>query len=140
MKSRIRVPLTLAILLTATCCAQAESNWSWKNWNPFPAKSAKAKVVAPRPMTTAEPSMLTKFNRSSKAFFAKTKNAFPTWLMPNTQKRVRQSSDAARQSSRTIKKDARTAQRSILGPWFTPEEPEEKPTTVSDWLALPKPE
>jgi hypothetical protein len=84
--------------------------------------------------------MWTRFNSSSKAFFAKSKAAVPSWFMPDTQKRVRKSSDLAKHSSGRVKQEVRTAKRNFWEVWSTPEEPVDQPTTVSDWLALPKPE
>ena len=138
MKSTFRVMLTLAAVLTVAGIAQAESSWSWRNWVPFAPKPAQ--TVRSRTVPKTEPSAWTKFNRSTKAFFAKTKQAVPSWLMPNTQKRVQQSSQAAKQSSGRVKQEVRTVRRNVFAPWLDREPPQDKPTTVPDWLALPKPE
>ena len=99
----------------------------------LPEKSAK-------PKTKAEPSTFTKINNSTKAFFAKSKALVPSWLMPETQDRVRQSSQSLQNSATNIRQEVRTAKRKTLLPWISKPEPEpKKPETVPDFLALPKP-
>ena len=138
MKSTLRIVLTLAIVLAATRLAQAESSWSWKNWMPFGAKSDQTARKTIKKKT--EPSMVQRFNRGTKSFFVKSKEAVPPWLMPDTQKKVRESSAEAKRSAGNVKKEVRTARTNMFAPWSEPKEIEEKPTTVPDWLALPKPE
>lgn len=138
MKSTLRIVLTLAIALAAARVAQAESSWSWKNWMPFGAKSSQSARKTVKKKT--EPSMMQRFNRGTKSFFAKSKEAVPPWLMPETQKKVRTSSAEAKKSAGNVKKEVRTAQNNIFAPWLDSKEPKEKPTTVHDWLNQPRPE
>jgi hypothetical protein len=119
--------------------AHAESKWSWRNFVPFGAK--KAEPIARRPAQKAKPSMFSKFNQNTKAFFAQTKKMVPPWLLPDTQKRVQESTVSARESADRMRKEARTARRNFLSPWLDRKEsPAKKPETVPDFLALPKPE
>jgi len=128
--------MALAVIISAPAAAQseAESGWSIKKLIPrLPEKSAK-------PKTKAEPSTFTKINNSTKAFFAKSKALVPSWLMPETQDRVRQSSQSLQNSATNIRQEVRTAKRKTLLPWINKPEPEpKKPETVPDFLALPKP-
>ena len=128
--------MALAVIISAPAAAQseAESGWSIKKLiRRLPEKSAK-------PKTKAEPSTFTKINNSTKAFFAKSKALVPSWLMPETQDRVRQSSQSLQNSATNIRQEVRTAKRKTLLPWISKPEPEpKKPETVPDFLALPKP-
>ena len=128
--------MALAVIISAPAAAQseAESGWSIKKLIPrLPEKSAK-------PKTKAEPSTFTKINNSTKAFFAKSKALVPSWLMPETQDRVRQYSQSLQNSATNIRQEVRTAKRKTLLPWISRPEPEpKKPETVPDFLALPKP-
>ncbi|MCP4189834.1 MAG: hypothetical protein GY768_04320 [Planctomycetaceae bacterium] len=131
------VAVALAVLTTATVQAQSKpqepSKWSIKNFIPkMPQAPSKSK-------TKSKPSTLTKFNNGTKAFFAKSKALVPSWLMPDTQDRVKQSSKTIKQSATKIDQEIRTARRKSLLPWIKEEPAPEKPATVSDFLALPKP-
>ncbi|MDG2380266.1 MAG: hypothetical protein P8N76_01190 [Pirellulaceae bacterium] len=132
------VAVTLALLTTATARAQAKpqepSKWSIKSFIPkMPQMPSKSKAKS-------KPSTLSKLNTGTKAFFAKSKALVPSWLMPDTQDRVRQSSNTIKQSASKIDQEVRTARRKSILPWIKKEEPvPEKPATVSDFLALPKP-
>jgi hypothetical protein len=117
--------------------AHAESKWSLKKLIPSFGKeeSPPRESLAER----KEPSVWTRMNQGTKAFFAKTKEAVPPWLMPETQGRVRQSSQSLRQSSERMRGEAKVARRNFFAPWSQPDEPD-KPESVSEWLSLDRPE
>ena len=132
----------LAMLLVAVSWftadpACAESRWSLKKLLPsFGKKDDTPRGLYPE---SNEPSMWQKMNTGTKAFFAKTKEAIPPWLMPETQERVRQSGNSVVSSGERFREEAKTARRNFFAPWAQSKEPE-RPTDVSDWLGQPRPE
>lgn len=132
--------LVLGLALVASGRVQAESKWSFKKM--VPAWGKKDAPPSGLYSKSKEPSMWTKMGNSSKRMVAKTKDAVPDWLMPETQSKVRKSSDAVKTSADRVRDEARTARRNIFAPWNSSEQEEEKerPKTVPDFLALPKPE
>ena len=128
------VAMALAMITSTPTQAQTPSKWSIKKLVP------KMPKMPAKPKAKSEPSTLTKLNNNTKAFFAKSKALVPSWMMPETQERARQSSKTIQESAGRIDAEVRTARRKSLLPWLKKEAPEpEKPTTVSDFLALPKP-
>jgi hypothetical protein len=132
--------LVLGLALLASGRVQAESKWSFKKM--VPAWGKKDTPPSGLYSKSKEPSMWTKVSSSSKRMVAKSKEAVPDWLMPETQGKVRKSSDAVKSSAERVREEARTARRNIFAPWSSTEQEEEKerPKTVPDFLALPKPE
>ncbi len=134
--ARLAMLVTVLFAVTANQ-AMAESNWSFKKLIPsFGKKEAPPRGLYP---ASNEPSLWRKMNNGTKSFFAKTKQAVPPWLMPETQDRVRRSSENAKNSSKKMREEARLAKRSIFSPWSQPAEPDNRPETVQDWIAQPKP-
>ncbi len=127
----------LAMSLISADLASAESKWSFKKLMP----SFGKKDEAPRGLypERKEPSVWRKMNNGTKAFFVKTKDMMPSWLMPRTQDRVHRSALSLKKSDDDIRGEVRTARRNFLAPWAEPDEPK-RPETVPDFLALPKPE
>ena len=129
--------MMMAMSLMATDSVQAESKWSWKKLVPsFGKKESAPNGLYPK---SNGPSVFTKMNNGTKSLLAKSKAAVPSWLMPETQGRVRKSSDSLKQGSDRVKDEVRTARRNILAPWGQTENKSDKPETVSDWLANPRP-
>lgn len=137
MKSaRLAIFLVTISWITADL-AHAESKWSFKNLIP----SFGNEEAPPRESIAErkEPSVWSKMNRGTKAFFAKTKESIPPWLMPQTQERVRQSGQSLRSSSDRMREEAKVARRNFFAPWLQPDEPK-KPESVSEWLGQDRPE
>jgi hypothetical protein len=132
----------LAIIVVTVSCfsadlAFADSKWSFKKLIPsFGKQDEPPRNLAPQ---NKEPSVWSKMNQGTKTFFAKTKDAVPPWLMPDTQARARESGSSFKRSSERMKEEAHVARRNFFAPWSQPKEPE-KPESVSDWLGLDRPE
>ena len=105
----------MALSLIVADQASAESKWSFKKLMP----SFGKKDEAPRGLypETKEPSVWRKMNNGTKSLFAKTKNAVPSWLMPDTQDRVRRSAHSLKKSDEKIRGEVRTARRNFFAPW-----------------------
>ena len=130
--------VAMALSLFAISAVHAESKWSFKRLMPGADKESKA----PKGLygKSSEPSVWKKMNNGTKSFFAKSKQMVPSWLMPETQTRAKKSESSLKRSTNRIKNELRTARRNIAAPWTRPKEAPEAPKTVSDFLALPKPE
>lgn len=139
MTSKRFAGLVVVLALLANDHALAESKWSFKKL--IPSFGKKESPPSGLYSKGQEPSMWTKMNNSGKRMVAKTKDAVPDWLMPETQDRVRKSSDAAKSSAERVRGEVRTARRNIFAPWSAPDEEEdEKPKTAADFIGQPRPE
>lgn len=128
----------IVLSLVASNAIRAESKWSLKSLIPGSGKKQEApKGLYAEPKG---PSVWQKMNNGTKSFFVKSKQMVPSWLMPETQERVKKSENSFTRSSNRIREELRTARRNIVAPWTRPKETKEEPKTVSDFLALPKPE
>ena len=128
---------TVVLSVAIPAAAHAESKWSFKKLIP----SIGKKDDMPRGLFPAsnEPSMWRKMNDGTKNLLAKSKKVVPSWLMPQTQDRVRKSAGSFKRSGAKIREELRTARRNILSPWSRPVDKTDQPKTVSDFIALPKP-
>jgi hypothetical protein len=128
----------MALMLLAADVQSAESNWSFKKLMPsFGQKNSTPRGLYPEPK---KPSVWSRMNRGTKSFVAKSKDAVPSWLMPQTQDRVKKSVGTVKQSKEAIGGEVKMARRNFFAPWSQPKTEEKRPETVPDFLALPKPE
>ena len=138
MKAARFAGILLAMSLLSTDVANAESKWSFKKLVPtFGKKDDVPKGLYPE---SNEPSMFRKMNNGTKAFFAKTKDAIPSWLMPETQDRVKRSSASFKNGSERVKGEVREARRNIFAPWGRSTDKADGPETVPDFLSQDRPE
>jgi hypothetical protein len=128
----------MALSLIVADPASADSKWSFKKLIP----SFGKKDNAPRGLypEAKQPSVWRKMNNGTKAMVAKTKDAMPDWLMPETQDKARRSAHSLKKSNEEIRGEVRTAQRNFFAPWAGRSDSQKRPETVPDFLALPKPE
>ena len=130
--------ITVVLSVAIPAVGRAESKWSLKKLMPnFGKKESAPRGLYPSAET---PSVWQKRNAGTKNLLAKTKQAVPPWLMPGTQEKVRKSSNGLTESTGRIRRELRLARRNILKPWREKPTQVETPQTVSDFLALPKPE
>lgn len=136
-----RLAITVIVLsLSAVLCsaAEPESKWSFKKLMPsFGKQEEPLRGLYPE---EKKPSIWERFNRGTKSSWAKSKQAIPSWLMPDTQDRVRRSASSAKKSNERIRGEVRTARRNFFSPWFSKPDAEKRPETVSDFLGQPRPE
>lgn len=139
MTSKRFAGLVVVLALLANDQALAESKWSFKKLIPSFGKSESP--PSGLYSKSKEPSIWTKMNSSGKRMVAKTKEAVPDWLMPETQDRVRKSSEAVKSSTERVKGEVRTARRNIFAPWSAPDNEEDsRPKTASDFIGQDRPE
>jgi hypothetical protein len=122
------------LMVCAATPVGAESSWKMPNLNPFAKDSTKPTTTKkssgftmpnlipswgkPSKRPSSEPSTWTKFNTGTKQFFAKTKDVLTPW-----------------DDSPATKKE----KKSFFTGWLTEKEEVQKPRSVSEFLAQPRP-
>jgi hypothetical protein len=130
--------IALSVLLAHSQAAEPESKWSLKKLVPsFGKQEEPLRGLYPE---HEKPSLWQRFNRGTKTAWAKSKDALPSWVMPQTQDRARRSASSLKNSNERMRGEVRTARRSFFAPWRSKPEPEKRPETVSDFLGQPRPE
>lgn len=120
---------------SARSTASANSTWRWPSlWSSSPTKKAKA--------NTKQPSAVQNVTKSTKQFFSKTADAlnpFDDAQAKQKQLPITGSNTVFSQASSSKAKDAKNT--SLIPSWMSGgSTKEEKPKTVTDFLAQPRPQ
>jgi hypothetical protein len=152
---RAQFALTVFFMLAfAAVSAAAESGWKFPNLNPFSSeKSSSSAKPAPKksssglkwpfsgeseqkPKKPSEPSTWDKVSTGTKEFFGKTKDT----LMPWTKSDQKAGHDSVAKRYNVKKSAKKPEKKSFFTGWLSGEEEKpEKPKSVSEFLAQPRP-
>lgn|GEM_PF-4545797 len=147
----------LVLSVMGLASAQDKSAWAWPRWTPLggkkpatrPASSSpkqKSVVAFPALMPqfqggrtarggTPSKGILSRMADGTKSMFDKTRSALTPWKK-DTPNKSRPNYTGFSNSPLP----GQGKEKSGVSTWFTKSEPAPKPTTLPDWLALPKPE
>jgi len=140
---------TVGLMLIVQGSTLAEQKWSFKNLLPGDKKVEKATLPRPEGRTSFEKTKkgnaftapFKRIGNDTKRLFGRTKSLVPSWALPETQRKSKESSNVVTGSFRKVNSEIKVAHRKMMAPWKNlSKSPEpEKPRTVGQFLSQPRP-